>query len=283
MRATTALLVSAIGIVSLGATWNPRAAVLYGVVSDASGAPMTGAEVSLPALQLSALTNDSGKFRFAEVPAGSHEMRVRRVGFLEFTSLVDVPASGAVERNVTLRPVQTLTPIEVTADAGLREFEENRRIGFGKFMTRAELEKQEHRKLPEILEAVGVKSYKIGLNAWVGASRAVRSMGLAANGRMAQCPELEGKRVRQEDRNKPDKDPGCGCWAQVWMDDILLYNGDERGVVPDINRIMASSLEAVEYYKSAAQTPMKYSRLNSQCGVLVLHTRRTPAKAKQPE
>ena len=44
--------------------------------------------------------------------------------------------------------------------------------------------------------------------------------------------------------------------------------------VPNINRFSPMDLEAVEYYASAAQTPARYSGLNSQCGVLVLHTRR---------
>jgi hypothetical protein len=40
----------------------------------------------------------------------------------------------------------------------------------------------------------------------------------------------------------------------------------------DINSIPVATIEAIEYYASAAQTPTKYSVLNSQCGVLVIHT-----------
>ncbi len=35
-------------------------------------------------------------------------------------------------------------------------------------------------------------------------------------------------------------------------------------------------IEAIEFYSSPAQTPSKYSRLNSRCGVYVIHTRRPP-------
>jgi hypothetical protein len=55
----------------------------------------------------------------------------------------------------------------------------------------------------------------------------------------------------------------------------------------DINSIPVAQIEAIEYYASAAETPTKYSALNSQCGVLVIHTLRyhstdTTAASKKP-
>jgi hypothetical protein len=44
----------------------------------------------------------------------------------------------------------------------------------------------------------------------------------------------------------------------------------------DINSISPSQIEAIEYYSGSADTPAKYSGLNSTCGVVVIHTRRTP-------
>jgi hypothetical protein len=45
-------------------------------------------------------------------------------------------------------------------------------------------------------------------------------------------------------------------------------------MVPDLNRIAAEDLEAIEFYAGPAQTPAEYSTLDATCGVLVLHTRR---------
>jgi hypothetical protein len=39
---------------------------------------------------------------------------------------------------------------------------------------------------------------------------------------------------------------------------------------------MPATLEGVEYYTGAAQIPAKYTRVNQECGVLVLWTRRGP-------
>jgi hypothetical protein len=43
-----------------------------------------------------------------------------------------------------------------------------------------------------------------------------------------------------------------------------------------VNDYGIKSIEAVEYYSSPAQTPSMYNRLNSTCGVFVIHTRRSP-------
>jgi len=277
--ATLALLLSTLGLTATGS----RVALLTGTVSDVNGVSIAGAEVFLPGLGKAAATNDSGWYSIAEVPPGRHEIRARRIGFLEWADHVDVPSAGNVRRNVTLRPIQTLAPVEVTADAGLRDFEEHRRIGLGKFLTRAELEKQEHRRFGEIVEAIGARSARLGNRAYVGAGRGgVLSLGLSM-GQRNSCPFLEGSLMSDRSRNDSRKNPGCTmCFAQIYLDDVPIYRGGEDEVVPDMNMIIPTSVEAVEYYKSPSQTPLKYSRLNSQCGVLVVHTRRTPESTKKP-
>lgn len=42
----------------------------------------------------------------------------------------------------------------------------------------------------------------------------------------------------------------------------------------DINTVPASSVAAIDFYAGPSQTPLKYAKLNSACGVLVIHTRR---------
>jgi hypothetical protein len=70
-----------------------------------------------------------------------------------------------------------------------------------------------------------------------------------------------------------------GCYAQVYLDDALVFS-PQRGQVQqpliDISRFATSDIEALEFYEGPAQTPARYSNLNSTCGVLVIHTRRTP-------
>lgn len=63
-----------------------------------------------------------------------------------------------------------------------------------------------------------------------------------------------------------------------YLDDLPLFTGRANTEVPDINRFLPSQVEAVEYYASAAQAQAlaRYSGLNSQCGLLGVHTRRNP-------
>jgi hypothetical protein len=85
--------------------------------------------------------------------------------------------------------------------------------------------------------------------------------------------------------------PLWDCYAVVFVDDQPVFRNQKLGNVMeplfDINSIPVAQIEAIEYYASAAQTPMKYSVLNSQCGVVVIHTLRyhpadTTAAAKKP-
>jgi hypothetical protein len=65
------------------------------------------------------------------------------------------------------------------------------------------------------------------------------------------------------------------CYAQVYIDGTLI-NGARSPTEPfDLNEINPQSIEAMEFYAGAAQTPMKYSRSGSGCGVLVIWTRRS--------
>jgi hypothetical protein len=256
------------------------AADFSGHVFLRSGQPVAGVDVSLPALSKSTVTNDSGAFRFSDIPVGQHEMRVRKIGFQESIEHVTVSAGGTSQYRVVLQPVQTLTPVTVEADPVMADFEENRKIGLGRFMTRSELEKVEHRKLGEVIEAVGAKVSRSGPFAWLGSTRGpIRSLN---QGIKPKCSTLEGRPVSPRD-SQSARNPGCGqCWAQVWIDGRAVYSGEEGGVVPDLNAILPQSIEAIEYYKGPASTPMKYSKLNSQCGVLVIHTRRSLGETKKP-
>ena len=65
----------------------------------------------------------------------------------------------------------------------------------------------------------------------------------------------------------------AGCYAQVWLDNRLVNSGLPTEPF-DVNSIAPDQIEAVEWYASAAQTPSRYAKLNSSCGVLVIHTRR---------
>jgi len=64
------------------------------------------------------------------------------------------------------------------------------------------------------------------------------------------------------------------CYAHVYVDGVLI-NGTHNPTDPfDLNEISPQSIEAMEFYAGPAETPMKYSRSGSGCGVLVIWLRR---------
>ena len=60
------------------------------------------------------------------------------------------------------------------------------------------------------------------------------------------------------------------------LDGLLVYIGSRPGMLFDVNTIVPSTLEGVEYYASAGQAPVKFNRYDNQCGVLVLWSRIGP-------
>lgn len=242
-----------------------RDARLGGVIlSDANMQPVVEAEVSLPALGKTVYTNERGDFRLTDIPAGAHRVSVRRVGYRPLNVEIAFAPNQSVERRLLLSRVIVLDTVAVEARTRLPEFEENRRMGLGHFMTRATLEKQEERNLADILNQVsGARMMRAGSMGYLASRRA---MGTSIANEVRWCQKL-----RFEGAKAP-----CACYAQVYLDNALLYGGFEGETVPDINTIPPSSIEAIEYYAGPAQTPVRYSRLNAQCGVLVIHTRRTP-------
>lgn len=159
-----------------------------------------------------------------------------------------------------LRPMTVLDSVAVVAsrvDPGMLTFEENRRAGLGHFITRDELAKSEGLKIGDVLSMVQGAGVVRGRTsgAWVMAKRSVSSA------------------VYRPDTAEMLRGIVVGCYAQVYLDG-QLQNPTQPTEPFDVNSIPITQIEAVEWYASPAQTPARYARLGSPCGVLVIHTRR---------
>jgi hypothetical protein len=64
------------------------------------------------------------------------------------------------------------------------------------------------------------------------------------------------------------------CYATVYLDNAMVYSPKMSASLFDVNSISPSSIEAIEYYSGPGQIPQKYMRLDTACGVIVIHTRR---------
>ena len=76
---------------------------ITGTVTDTAGRPISVAQVGVEGTTLLAVTQENGRFSIANVPAGSHRLSVRRVGFNPYTRTgVVVPPGGTVNVEIAL-------------------------------------------------------------------------------------------------------------------------------------------------------------------------------------
>lgn len=141
-----------------GASVPPATAKLVGTVTDTSGLRLSRAEVWLIAVStLRAITNDSGQFELAGLPAGAITLGVRRLGYESATFSTTLKSGKTHRGTFPLTPsVQSLAEVKVqdTASSWLSVFEERRSMHRGSFITRREFEGENLRMASDILRRV---------------------------------------------------------------------------------------------------------------------------------
>jgi hypothetical protein len=252
----------------------PTTTVFSGrVVKDLDGAPVADADVILPDAKVSGSTNARGEFRIANVPAGRHTVQIRKIGYTFTDQQIEFTAGTPVEQTLKVSNITTLDSVSVTArnappDDEMRKFEENRKIGLGKFITREELAKVPNMKGSLLVgQFPGIQlTYGPPGVAWLlGNNRGVKSMLSRGGVGAVSCTPIKQDDPRGGGTICPDF-----CYPHVYVDGVDISKTE----VPNINRFVSDDLEGVEYYAGGARLPSEYNVLNARCGVLVLHTRR---------
>ncbi|MBX3145638.1 MAG: carboxypeptidase regulatory-like domain-containing protein [Gemmatimonadales bacterium] len=238
-------------------------AVLKGRIRAAqSETPLALVEVLIENLQKRVWTNDSGDFRITGIPIGSHQLRVRRVGFEGAVATLTVKSTDSLDIDLALNAwVPELEPIYVRAPRRSRraaEIEAKQRSGFGRFLAPDDLRNNEHRQLFDLVRQLGIEvlTSPSGNNAYAIGNR---------------TPTFAN--------------PSTRCRMSLWINDVRVED-------PDLTRYRVSELEAVEIYRRASETPVRYSVTATEsmtppispdaaptpggegvCGVIVLWTR----------
>lgn len=251
--------VSVLAALPLGAQ-----SVLAGRVrEDSTGRPLAGVEVVLLGSERRTLTDASGRYVLTMLPDGRRQVLFRSVGFRPVQEWVVLGRADTVWANPMLvaQTVQ-LDPITVTAkpDAprglGLEGFEDRRKLGFGKFIDSATLRRNEHQRLPALLDRLQ------------GIGFTILDRGVVAVSRRRFGPM------------------GEPCYMSVVLDGSVIYASVAPGLggggggggagrsPPDLKMFDVASLTAVELYRGAGEVPIEFGGAGAACGVLVLWTRR---------
>ena len=248
----------------------PQTTTFAGRVQSDARQPVEDADVLIVDLGLSTSTNSRGEFRIAGLTPGTHAVQVRKIGFSFSEQRIEFGADP-VDRTLVMSRITLLDSVSVKApeyspnDEAMRLFNENRKLGLGKFFTRADLEKARDRSMISILSQLpGVKPERgSGGQGWLMSSRPNKSLNPGCVPPKQDHPETDRAPVRLP----------CltACFVHVFLDGVDVSNSE----VPNINRFNPNQLEAVEYYAGGSQVPPEYNKLNkAYCGVVVLHTRR---------
>jgi hypothetical protein len=194
------------------------------------------------------------------------------------------PLAGAQEKPQPLPAVPVTAEAELVRNAKLREFDRRRSMGHGRFLTEADLEKDQHRQLSDVLK-------KLPGMLMVRAKRAsgVSPSGVfVVNSRGTATLKLESPIF------------GKNCPVGIWLDGVPMYRGLDRNVVKtafgssgsssgsggessggggmaeppfDINSIMTSHVAALEFYSGPATMPAELNATQGTCGALVIWTK----------
>jgi hypothetical protein len=268
---THVILSAALGMTLAVSSLHAQGTIAGVVLRDSLRTPIDEATVEVPSQKRTVTTDAEGRFRLADLKAGFFDLTVRRVGYRPYTERLRLRDDSVVTLEIPMVRMVVLDSVRVEV-ARIRSFEEHRALGLGKFLSRLELEKLEQLRLANIISQLAGSSVVNGKggNAWlVGGRGHIRSIMPGAS--QQQCTEADPADVVQGA-------PACACYTQVYLDDMLVFANRRIPRRPEmlfnLNSVLVHQIEAIEYYSSGMQVPIKYSSAGASCGVLVLHTRK---------
>ncbi|HEY9506062.1 MAG TPA: TonB-dependent receptor, partial [Gemmatimonadales bacterium] len=98
-----------------------QAGTIRGTISDSAGAGLANAAVTVEGTALRGVSGSGGAYEIRGVPAGTHRVRVRLIGYRSETAEVAVTEADQVTRDFTLvRSAVQLAPIDVVVGSRAR-------------------------------------------------------------------------------------------------------------------------------------------------------------------
>lgn len=210
-------------------------ALLRGRVLDEFDRPRPSARVSVDDAVGEAFTDSAGQFLLRNLPAGSHMLMARFIGYSAARLMVDLRHGDTTEVEVRMRAVTTLDTIRVTAsrraNAEIAGIEERARLGFG------------YRLDAEALRTrTSMRAVFEGLPSLNLSGQSVYRFRLTS---------IQSGRV---------------CAVSLYIDGVRASEEELQSYRPD-------HLLAVEYYVRPAEVPARFQVIGSQCPVALVWTR----------
>jgi hypothetical protein len=129
---------------------------LHGTVRDAGGRPVAGAQVRVLGTAGNVRADQRGEYAISGLPAGTHELEVRQLGFGTARGPVELHPDQRTRLDVRIDRVVTLASIGVVARRWrYPEFEQRRKDGFGaRFLDENEIKKLNLHTTSDVVNAL---------------------------------------------------------------------------------------------------------------------------------
>ena len=269
------------------ATAQHGAPLVVGVSDIATGSAIADAEVSLIGIRRMARSNGAGEALLVDVPAGTYEIRVRRLGYAAAAVRFAMGADSARVSIMLKESAAGLDTVHVVASAITterhRQFDARMRRGLGRFLGPDALEKSSFLDFPivAIQHFPGLALITGRGGQWQLASRhgscgvdttyeTLSSAGSMIRGEaMGSRLTGAGSGARQTVADAATSQSSCfsdhPCHVKLFLDDQPVAE-------TDINIVHTSELYGVEYY-ATGNAPPRYQVSGAACGIILLWTK----------
>ncbi len=217
-----------------------------GTVQTVDGRPLANAIVGLSATGLETRTASAGRFLLAGTPTGTWTLAVQALGYAPRQQSVDLTPGDTVAHVMALVRALVMDTVRVRANAmartalgrNLADFDERRKMGFGRFLTQDDSADAEGRNMLNVLTS-RIPGVRI---AGTGRGTLVSSRG-SISVSQSQCP------IR------------------------VIFDGSPGAAPLDLDSIDPSTIAAAEYYTPATLPAQFNFGGNAPCGTLLLWSR----------
>lgn len=229
--------------VALGASQAFAQPTLRGTVVDTAGEAIGDVDVGIVALRRLAKTDEHGRFALTDLPTGTLELSLRRLGYEPTRVTILIGQSTDSVRVVLRHHPLTLAAIELEERAmrqllWIEDFHRRRMIGMGTYLSREEIENRRASRTSDLLRNLpGIRF--VAMQGRTG----VRFVSAA---------------IQRRD-----------CIPMIWID-------GQRAPGMEIDEIVVTNIEGIELYNGPSTTPMRFSQsqsLRSSCGTIVIWSR----------
>lgn len=214
-------------------------ATLAGTVRGPGGQPVPQADVRVRGARSAALTDEQGSYTLGGLPAGTHELEVRRIGYGLVVATVELRGGATARRDVQMQRIVNLDSVQVVATrTRYPTFYEHQRMAvFGRFLGPADIMRRHAVQTSDLVMMRG--GFIIDRSR--GRSRVINARGASLH----------------------------PCVANVVIDGMSL--GGMGADIVSVDDVHPSEVGAMELYREGDFGPPEY---DYGCGAIVIWTKR---------